>query len=209
MCSLLTHSAPQLSVNSDSGTVSMPCCKGYCSSKASHGVEAGNWYFEVKIVRGAVRVGWAQALAELQAPVGYDEYGYSISNKHSALFHCSRSQKCSIDCSKAVVVGCVLRLPDIGAELADAETIARVHSQFPPPNFITTYRISQDLLATGSIEFFVDGKVVAEQFAPIYRAKYFPTVSVFGDGAVQVIFDFQKCSFPPPSDCKSLLEINQ
>ena len=206
MCSLLTHSAPQLQVNAETGIVSMPCCKGYCSSKASHGVEMGSWYFEVKVLRGAVRVGWAQALAEIQGPVGYDEYSYALSNKHSSLFHCSRAQKCSIDCSKVKVIGCVLRLPENESELndfADAETIAKIHARFPPPNFITAYRIRQDVLAGGSIEFLVDGQPVEEHFTPLYRAKYFPTVSVFGDGAVQVIFDSKQFSFPIPSGCKS------
>lgn len=188
----------------------MPCSKGYCSSKASHGVESGSWYFEVKILSGAVRVGWAQALAEIQAPVGYDEYGYSISNRHSALFHCSRALKCSssVDVSQAGVIGCVLRLPDgepgLSAE-ADAETVSQMQTRFPPPNFITTYRIRQTVLATGSIEFLVDGRPVPERFAPIYRAKYFPAVSVFGDGAVQVIFDSKDFSYPIPEGCGTFI----
>jgi hypothetical protein len=206
MCPLLTHSAPQLQVDAVSGTVSMPCCKGYCGSKASHGVETGCWYFEVKVLRGAVRVGWAQALSEIQGPVGYDEYGYSLSNKHSSLFHCSRAQKCSIDCSAVKVIGCILRLPESERALndfADAEVVDKMHMQFPPPNFITAYRVRQDVLAAASIEFLVDGQPIAELFTPIYRAKYFPAVSVFGDGAVQVIFDVESFSFPVPPGCKS------
>lgn len=203
MSSALSHSAPQLQVDPLTGLVSMPCSKGYCCSKASHGVESGSWYFEVKIVRGWVRVGWAQTLAEIQGPVGYDEYSYGISNRHSAIFHCSRSVKSLKSFSDAKVIGCVLRLPESEAEFSDfasAEVQERVHRQFPPLNFNTSYRIRQDLLAKAKIEFYIDGELADIHFEPIYRAKYYPAVSVFGDAIVQVSFD--NFVHPLPPDCK-------
>ena len=65
------HFSPRLHVT---GT------KFYCSARATHHVSRGNWYFEVKIVEmpegAAARIGWAQKNANLQAPLGFDKFGY-------------------------------------------------------------------------------------------------------------------------------------
>ena len=41
----------------------------------------GKWYFEVRVADlpegTAVRVGWAQKNGNLQAPLGFDKFGYS------------------------------------------------------------------------------------------------------------------------------------
>lgn len=71
--------------------------KFYCSARATHSVNRGNWYFEIKVRArlrlgwiftnpgaqvvelpegAAVRVGWAQKNANLQAPLGFDKFGY-------------------------------------------------------------------------------------------------------------------------------------
>ena len=56
--------------------------KFYCSARATHHVSRGNWYFEVKIVEmpegAATRIGWAQKNANLQAPLGFDKFGYRL-----------------------------------------------------------------------------------------------------------------------------------
>ncbi|CAD6258345.1 unnamed protein product [Miscanthus lutarioriparius] len=48
--------------------------------RATHGVTAGTWYFEVKIVylgpTGHTRLGWATNRADIETPVGYDAYGF-------------------------------------------------------------------------------------------------------------------------------------
>jgi Set1/Ash2 histone methyltransferase complex subunit ASH2 len=58
--------------------------KGYSMIRASHGVSHGTWYFEVNIKEmpngSALRIGWAQKLANLQAPCGYDKFSYSWRN---------------------------------------------------------------------------------------------------------------------------------
>lgn len=198
MNSALSHSAPQLQVDPISNTVRMPCCKGYCTSKASHGVESGTWYFEVEILQGtAVRVGWGQALAELQAPIGYDEYGYGISSKHRKIFHCSRGYPVDFNdpenSADKLVIGCLLSIPD-NLELleegsVDRFLIAEIVKKYPPLNFLTTYNVKQNLLKSGTIKFYANGQEIKEaRFDNIYRAKYFPCVSVYGDSVAKVIF---------------------
>ncbi|KAM7282053.1 phosphatidylserine lipase ABHD16A [Ixodes scapularis] len=58
------------------------------------GVEEGSWYFEVSIEdmpeNSATRIGWSQALANLQAPLGYDRFGYSWRSRKGTRFHESR-----------------------------------------------------------------------------------------------------------------------
>jgi len=45
------------------------------------GVGSGNWYWEVIVQEmpgdSACRIGWSLEFANLQAPLGYDKFGYS------------------------------------------------------------------------------------------------------------------------------------
>ena len=59
-------------------------------------LSAGNWYFEVKLTDlpegAATRIGWAQKNANLQAPLGFDKFGYSCRLEMSPIdFLCLRS----------------------------------------------------------------------------------------------------------------------
>ena len=198
MCASLSHSAPQLQVDPKTGIISMPCCKGYCSSKASHGVESGSWYFEVEIIKGSVRVGWSQALADIQAPVGYDEYGYGISNKQSKIFHCSRGYSVDFDLNEVERIGCFIKISN-ESELDNSAAKEKVEKKYPPLNFLTTYNVKQEILKTGEIKFFAEGKeIFGSKFENIYRAKYFPTVSIFGDAVVKVVFKEIEFKFSVP-----------
>src|SRR4051812_10522309 len=69
--------------------------KGYRMSRCSLGVSEGNWYFEIKVLasKGNVRIGWCSVNGDVQAPVGFDEYSYSIRDKDGAKFHMSKGEK--------------------------------------------------------------------------------------------------------------------
>jgi Set1/Ash2 histone methyltransferase complex subunit ASH2 len=81
--------APQMKLSEDRLTVYGE--KGYSMVRATHGVSNGSWYFEVivkdKPNNSALRVGWAQQLANLQAPCGYDKFGYSWRSRKGTKFH--------------------------------------------------------------------------------------------------------------------------
>jgi hypothetical protein len=72
-----THKAPQLQLSDD--CLSVTGHKGYKTVRASHGAHSGAWYCEVTVKHlgstGHVRLGWCTRKAELNAPVGYDEFG--------------------------------------------------------------------------------------------------------------------------------------
>ena len=59
--------------------------KGYAMVRASHYVTEGGWYYEATVidlpVKSATRIGWSQKLGNLQAPLGYDKFGYSWRSK--------------------------------------------------------------------------------------------------------------------------------
>ncbi|KAL3311659.1 Set1/Ash2 histone methyltransferase complex subunit ASH2 [Cichlidogyrus casuarinus] len=65
--------------------------KGYGSIRATHGTHTGTWYFEVNILEmtdgTACRIGWSQPLANLQAPVGFDKFGYAWRSILGTKFH--------------------------------------------------------------------------------------------------------------------------
>ncbi|KAH8032680.1 hypothetical protein HPB51_000456 [Rhipicephalus microplus] len=57
-------------------------------------VEEGAWYYEATIEdmpeNSAARIGWSQELGNLQAPLGYDRFGYSWRSRKGTKFHESR-----------------------------------------------------------------------------------------------------------------------
>lgn len=63
--------------------------KGYNMLRATHYVEKGDWYFEVKVLdhppNSAFRMGWSMKHATLQAPLGYDRFGYSWRSRKGTL----------------------------------------------------------------------------------------------------------------------------
>ena len=81
--------APQLTMSDDRLGVSGN--KFYCTIRANHSVNRGTWYFEAKIVDlpegAATRIGWAQKNANLQAPLGFDKFGYSCRSRKGTKFH--------------------------------------------------------------------------------------------------------------------------
>ncbi len=70
--------APQLQLSED--RLSVTGQKGFRTVRATHGAYVGTWYCEVLVKHlgktGHVRLGWCTRKVELQAPVGYDEFGF-------------------------------------------------------------------------------------------------------------------------------------
>lgn len=81
--------ASQLKISED--RLSITGEKGYCMVRANHGVSRGVWYYEIKITEmpdnSATRIGWAQELADLQTPLGYDKFGYAWRSRKGTKFH--------------------------------------------------------------------------------------------------------------------------
>ncbi|VDD79195.1 unnamed protein product [Mesocestoides corti] len=90
--------------------------KGYCMARATHSVHTGTWYYEATITDqpegSATRIGWSQLMGNLQAPCGYDKFGYSWRSRLGTVFHDSRGKHyADTGYSKGDVIGCLIELP--------------------------------------------------------------------------------------------------
>lgn len=127
--------APQLKVSEDRLAVTGE--KGYCTIRATHGipdllcsinllnykidlfvaaVTKGNWYWEATIEEmpegSATRLGWGQDYANLQAPLGYDKFGYSWRSKKGTKFHESTGKRYSNAYGEGDTLGFLITLPE-------------------------------------------------------------------------------------------------
>lgn len=86
--------APQLKISEDRMSVTGE--KGYCMTRATHGVRYGTYYYEISIVdqpEGShCRLGWSQNLGNLQGPCGYDKFSYSWRSRKGTVFHDSHGK---------------------------------------------------------------------------------------------------------------------
>lgn len=81
--------APQIKISED--RLSVTGEKGYCMARCTHFVTKGSWYWEATIDEmpegSATRLGFGQEYANLQAPLGYDKFGYSWRSRKGTKFH--------------------------------------------------------------------------------------------------------------------------
>ncbi|CAN6675130.1 hypothetical protein TRVA0_093S00144 [Trichomonascus vanleenenianus] len=84
---LLSHDAMSVSTND-----------GFRSARANVNIRQGDWYFEVNVIKANdkrypdahVRFGVTRREAEIEAPVGYDAYGYGFRDVNGEKVHISR-----------------------------------------------------------------------------------------------------------------------
>ncbi|THD20815.1 Set1:ash2 histone methyltransferase complex [Fasciola hepatica] len=111
--------------------------KGYCMARATHGVHTGTWYYEATITDqpegSATRIGWSQMLGNLQAPCGYDKFGYSWRSRFGTVFHDSRGQHYSdTGYKKDDVIGMLIHLPSAPLPLKSRENLKSTDSSGDP-----------------------------------------------------------------------------
>jgi Set1/Ash2 histone methyltransferase complex subunit ASH2 len=201
--------APQLNVSEDRTHVTGT--KFYCSARATHSVSRGNWYFEVKLVDmpegSATRIGWAQKNANLQAPLGFDKFGYSCRSRKGTKFHDSVGKHYSEGYGQGDILGCLIELPEDKGGSRD----------YLPPTFkdrpLIKFKshlyyeekdgLQENLKAlkkcTGSkITFFKNGKSLGAAFEDIYAGEYHPGAGLFKHAHVK--FNFGPRFKSPPQE---------
>jgi hypothetical protein len=93
--------------------------RGYSTSQSELRATTGAWYFEVVVARlgddGHARVGWAERLAETDAPVGADASGYAYCDVDGEKVHEGRREPYGEAFVAGDVVGCYLEVA-AGAE---------------------------------------------------------------------------------------------
>lgn len=79
-------------------------------------VNRGRWYFEAVVEEmpegAATRLGWGQEYGNLQAPLGYDKFGYSWRSRKGTRFHESHGKHYSDAYAEGDVLGFLIDLPD-------------------------------------------------------------------------------------------------
>lgn len=105
--------ASQLQLAADKLSVSGT--KGYRTARATHGAREGTWYCEATATflgpTGHCRIGWCTGKAELQAPVGYDKYGYSYRDLEGSKVHKALREPYGEAYAEGDVVGLFIHLP--------------------------------------------------------------------------------------------------
>lgn len=65
----------------------------------------------------ATRIGWGQEYANLQAPLGYDKFGYSWRSRKGTKFHESCGKRYSQGYGEGDTLGFLISLPETGPNM--------------------------------------------------------------------------------------------
>jgi len=188
--------APQVNVSDD--RLSVTGHKFYCLIRANHFVNNGSWFFEVKIQDlpegAATRIGWAQKNANLQAPLGFDKFGYSCRSRKGTKFHESIGKHYSDGYKVGDVLGCMIILPSgnldfLPKSYKDKPLIKfKSHLYFEEKDKLQENLKSLKTLKGSKILFFLNGKPLGEAFTDIYGGDYYPAIATYKHARVKVNF---------------------
>ncbi|XP_046613675.1 set1/Ash2 histone methyltransferase complex subunit ASH2 isoform X1 [Neodiprion virginianus] len=189
--------APQLRVSEDRLAVTGE--KGYCMVRATHCVSRGTWYWEATIEEmpdgSATRIGWGQEYANLQAPLGYDKFGYSWRSRKGTRFHESRGKHYSPAYGEGDTLGFLITLPDsphvthIPNTYKDRPLVKfKSHLYYEEKDQVPEALKALKSLPGSKIVFYKNGVSQGEAFFDINAGAYFPTVSIYKSATVSVNF---------------------
>ncbi|XP_069069542.1 set1/Ash2 histone methyltransferase complex subunit ASH2 isoform X1 [Pleurodeles waltl] len=190
--------APQLKISDDRLTVIGE--KGYSMVRASHGVRKGAWYFEICVdempPETAARLGWSQALGNLQAPLGYDKFSYSWRSKKGTKFHQSIGKHYSSGYGQGDTLGFYISLPD---ETETAKAVPDTYKDkalikfksylyFEEKDFVDKAEKNLKPTVGSQIVFYKNGVNQGVAYQDIFEGVYYPAVSLYRCCTVSVNF---------------------
>jgi SPRY domain len=178
------------------GGLSVSGCRGYRSARTVQGVVKGTYYYEIDVKKhsGNVRVGWCTRNADVEAPIGYDRFGYSYRDKHGTVFHRARGSRYGEPYTCGDTIGCLIHLPDpLGnAEFKDeVSTLLATSSHISPEDRV---------LPNSYMSFYKNGKPQGVAFKVLFNGPYFAAAALFQDA--HITFNFGPDFKYPPSDLK-------
>ncbi|PVU87479.1 hypothetical protein BB560_006482 [Smittium megazygosporum] len=211
-----THSAAQIVFEGEKNLI-LSNNLGYTSTKCSHGISTGTFYYEVEILEGTkpswnLRIGWGQISANLQAPCGYDHYSYSMRMHPGTIFHGSIGQLYGDQLSVGDVLGVLIQLPDnlegdyqkdIKSRLWNPATPYKPFDYKQSKKSPGSKRLANKdfgeiegnmelppipILQDSEIVFFKNGEFMGKAFRGIFLGKYYPMISSYMGGKVKVNF---------------------
>jgi len=194
--------APQLNLSRDSLSVTGE--KGYRMVRANSGVREGHWYFELEVLPPTsvepahVRVGWAAATADIQGPVGYDQWSYAYRDVAGSKLHKSeRYDGYGESFGPGDVVGCAIHVPPsdstiggLGGFFAGAQpsTVSGTSSSNGNSNTSQSPPEFAHLPPGAHIRFYKNGVDQGVAFEGVPERTYYPAVSLYGPAKVRVNF---------------------
>lgn len=172
--------AAQLKISDD--RMSVTGWKGYRSVRATHGVHAGTWYCEVRVASlggtGHCRLGWSTKKAELQAPVGYDKYGYALRDVEGhKVTKAWRDDYAAGGFAEGDVIGLLLHMPPGGRpiERRDREIVRWKGTMY----YVDEPEPEPEPLAGALVGFAKNGAYLGAAFENILEGTYYPTASLY------------------------------
>ncbi|CAI2328353.1 unnamed protein product [Caenorhabditis sp. 36 PRJEB53466] len=191
--------------------------EGYAMARASHGISKGTWYFEVNFDEqpgnSAIRIGWSQQHAVLQACCGYNKFSYGWRSQKGTKFHDGKGKTYYPAGFKAGdILGCLIHFPVDDQLLVPLDQSSETYlpSSFKDANLInfksnlffevqgdSTVAVKHLVPVPGSyVEFFHNGKSCGKAFENIFGGTYFPSVSIFQRASVTMNFGPKFKSLP-------------
>ena len=170
----------------------------------------GTWYWECTIEEmpdtAATRIGYGQSFCNLQAPLGYDKFGYSWRSRKGTVFHESTGKHFSDGYGEGDVLGVLIHLP----EAPGATYIPPTYKDKPLVKFKSHlyYEDRDDMqeairnlkpLPQSRIDFFKNGVHQGTGFRDIYAGNYYPAISLYKNVTVSLNFG-PNFKYPPPKE---------
>ena len=210
--------APQLEFDVDKDPYLVTGSKGYRMIRATHGVNEGTWYFEVKVMSSShgsliphFRLGWSTALGDLQAPVGFDAYSYGYRDIEGTFFHQSHGHVYGQPYQVGDTIGFLIHLPQWPKDMPrEPSSNAMIHSEYcygvePWKKAMAISPLKQDKMCQeGFMECFVNGVSQGKMVHELPIHTYYPAISIYNYGRIrlQVNEPFQY----PPISCDSTVQ---
>ena len=215
--------APQLKLDPDGLRVTGE--KGYCMVRATHSMNRGRFYYELTIEKmsqeqrdeseelTAARIGWGQRFANLQAPLGYDLYGYSYRSRFGTKFHQAKGKTYDArgGYGQGDTIGCMIELP-----YGNNRNLTQAHHlpvSIKQTGYIVSVKRKEQLrvleerddppakmspLPGSKISFYKNGRFLGVAFEDIFEGFYFPTISLYKNCSVTVNFG-PNFKYSPPA----------
>ncbi|TID14946.1 hypothetical protein CANINC_004617 [Pichia inconspicua] len=229
-------------VSSDMSIVATQESHGWRSSRSNISIREGKWYIEYKIINGIndaekdqtpisdsrsctpsssmnhsahVRMGIARPDASLEAPVGFDGYGYGIRDINCETIHLSRRSQIingsRSDLKVGDVIGLLVELPDFELQKDIAKSMIIERTLSDPSKLYGPDESNDSLLKNSFIENGVQREMIPIRYkGELYFEEYEYTgskkmehllnpVTVFGEHAIPDKERFQPAKLPHSS----------
>lgn len=144
----------------------------------------------------ATRLGWGQEYANLQAPLGYDKFGYSWRSRKGTKFHESHGKSYSSGYGEGDTLGCLIVLPQTSANIdymphtfKDRPLVKfKSHLYYEDKDKVSETLKNLKPVAKAKIVFFKNGESQGEAFQDIYHGAYYPAISIFKNATISLNF---------------------